>query len=159
VRIGRGSSERLKGYSTVVLERRSGPDVLVAPFGFGLLHEIADLIGSINAQPIRPAERLELIVPIRHGSVSRIRRLISSGPPFDPNKLGLSRHEVYLVEDQVRFVFEGHGVRDALQHLVSDAAVWRAGLSWRQHIAGRPELREEAPDATPRGDLLYSWRC
>jgi hypothetical protein len=159
VHIGRSSGERLNGYKTVVLERRDRPDVLVAPFGFGFLHEIADLLGSINAQPSRPSERLELIVPIRRGSLLRVRQLISTGPPFAPKQLGLRRHEVYLVDDQVRFVFEGYGVRDALQHLVGDVAVWRAGLSWRQHIAGRPQLGDETRDETPRGELLYSWRC
>jgi hypothetical protein len=124
VRIGRSSGERLNGYSTVVLERRIGADVLVAPFGFGLLHEIAELLGSINVRPIRPSERLELIVPIRNGSHPQVRRLVSSGPPFEPAKLGLRRHDVYLDQDHVRFVFEGDGVRG---HCSTCSAMRRCG--------------------------------
>jgi hypothetical protein len=158
IRIGRGSEERLNGYSTVVLERRDGTDVLVAPFGFGHLHEIAELLGSISDQPRRPSARLELIVPIRKGSQDRVRRLVASGPPFHPVELGLRRHDVYLDEEQVRFVFEGDDVRAALQQLLGDPALWRAGLSWRRHIVGRPYLRNAAePEDARSGELVYSW--
>lgn len=158
VRIGRKRSERLNGYSTVVLERRSGPEVLVAPFGFGLLHEIADLVSSLNAEPILPSERMELIVPIRRGSHEQVRRLVASGPPFDPARLGLTRHDVYLDRHHVRFFFESPDVRGALQQVLYDASLWRAGLAWSRLIGGRPQVNEH-PDRSAVGELIYSWRC
>jgi hypothetical protein len=56
VRIGRSSAERLNGYKTIVLERRDGPDILVAPFGLALLHEITDLIGARPTRRRPPSE-------------------------------------------------------------------------------------------------------
>jgi hypothetical protein len=158
VRIGRTNRERLNGYSTVVLERRNGPDVLVAPFGFGLLHEIAELVASINAEPVLSSERLELIIPIRRGTHEQVRRLVASGPPFDPAELGLTRHDVYLDRHHVRFLFESPDAHWALQQVLDQASLWRAGLAWSRLIAGRPQV-DEHPDRPPVGELIYSWRC
>ena len=157
VRIGRSSGERLNGYKTIVLERRTGPDILVAPFGLALLHEIADLIGALT-QTLPPAERVELLVPIKRGSGAEVRRLVADGPPFDPAELGLDRHDVYLTDTEVRFVFEGPTIHDTLRHTLSDAAVWRAGLAWRSHISGRPRLVDHPTPDGDCGELIYSWR-
>lgn len=157
VRIGRSSAERLNGYKTIVLERRDGPDILVAPFGLALLHEITDLIGAL-AHPTSPAERVELLVPIKRESCAEVRRLIANGPPFDPAELGLDRHDVYVSDTQVWFVFEGTCVHDTLQRTLTDAGVWRAGLAWRSCISGRPRLVDQPTHDTIDGELIYSWR-
>lgn len=46
VRIGRGPSERLNGYPTLLLERRGEPAVQVAPLGAARLNEIAESLRS-----------------------------------------------------------------------------------------------------------------
>ena len=157
VRIGRNSGERLNGYKTVVLERRNGPDILVAPFGIALLHEITDLISAL-AHTTPPTERVELLVPIKRGSSAEVRRLIAEGPPFDPAQLGLDRHDVYLTDTQVRFVFEGPTVHETLHRTLANASVWRAGLAWHSHISGRPRLADHLTHDHDCGELIYSWR-
>jgi hypothetical protein len=80
VRIGRGHGERLHGYSTVVLERHSGPPVLVAPFGIALLHEIADLLASLSgSRHGQGEETLQLLVPLRPA----VKRVYGSCSPKD----------------------------------------------------------------------------
>jgi hypothetical protein len=159
VRIGRISAERLNGYSTVVLERRDAPNLLIAPFGFGLLYEIADLLSSLNAPSLPASERIELIVPIKRDSRERIRELVAAGPPFDPAKLGLTRHDVYLEETGVRFSFEGPDARGSVESILSAASLWHAGLAWSRHIDARPHINDQPDQPRPYGELIYSWRC
>src|SRR5689334_12030604 len=46
VRIVRGPTDRLNGHVSLALEVDDEPPVLVAPLGYGLLHEIADLVAA-----------------------------------------------------------------------------------------------------------------
>jgi len=49
VRIGRSNEERLNGRPALMLVRDDGPVVQVAPFGFGLLHELAEVQRTLEA--------------------------------------------------------------------------------------------------------------
>jgi hypothetical protein len=49
LRIGRHPTERLDGYTTVVLAWRSG-EVWIAPFGLVLLHEVTDLLATLRTR-------------------------------------------------------------------------------------------------------------
>jgi hypothetical protein len=157
VRIGRGANERLHGYATVVLVRSNQAPVLVAPLGSVLLHEIADLLATLSAEPIAVADQLDLIVPLRPDAQRRVRRLLAQGPPFDPAALELRRHQVLLGPDDVIFAFEGPQVRQTLERTLRNPALWKAGVAWRNCIAGPPRISTSADrTATPR-ELIYSW--
>ncbi len=91
--------------------------------------------------------RLVVVAPIKWGSFRDAKRLIEHGPPFDPLLTPLARHEVYLTDTEVVFVFEGPGVREALESLFDDVSVWKEADDWRTHLAGRPRL----------ADSLYHW--
>ena len=161
VRIGRQPAERLHGYSTIVLERRSAAPVLVAPFGVSLLHEVADLLASLTepaAAESAAVERIALVVPLRRGWKTRVRELVALGPPFEPSALGLRRHDVFLGDRDVVFVFEAPTVRRAVEHALTEPGLWRAGVAWRSCIAGRPHLATSDEDPAAGRELVFSWR-
>jgi hypothetical protein len=160
VRIGRHPTERLDGYTTVVLACTSG-EVRIAPFGLVLLHEVTDLLAALSQR--RPAasgqaEHVNLVVPLRRGSGRRVRELVAAGPPFDPAAHGLLRHDVFLGDQDVVFVFEGPDVRRNLEQTLSEPTLWRAGLAWRGCIAGRPHVGDPDDDPADGRELIYSWR-
>jgi hypothetical protein len=85
-----------------------------------------------------------VVAPLKYGSQAEARRLIESGPPFDPERSPLVRHEVFLTGDEAIFVFEGPNARDAVEQLLGEASVWKAAVAWRRCLAGRPRVAEHA---------------
>ena len=157
VRIARRSQDRLNGYATVVLGCLSG-EVRIAPFGIAMLHELADLLASLGERRAVGVERVEVVVPLTRGSGRRVRQLVLAGPPFDPAGYGLRRHDVFLGDRDVVFVFEGPQVRQSLERTLAEPSLWRAGLAWRGCLAGRPRFADPADNSTDGRELIYSWR-
>jgi hypothetical protein len=155
--IGHKPEERLNGSATLVIERDQQPPVLVAPIGVGLLHEIADLLGRLANRDSGSPDQLAIMVPLRPGCSERARDLLTLGPPLDPASLGLTGHRVYLEDDNAVFVFTGPGVRRRVQSAMRTPALWKAGIAWRNCIAGQPQvidLRRQPITAEP----LYTWK-
>jgi hypothetical protein len=158
VRIGRSPEECLSDRPALLLEREPLPPVQVEPFGFGLLHELADLLAALARKDGGEDEEVAVVVPLKQGRLERARELVSKGPPFDPQALGLTRHQVYLTDDEANFVFAGPGAREAVQRASEDPSLWRVGLAWRDCIGGRPHLADVAEAARARGrEAAYSW--
>jgi hypothetical protein len=157
VRIARRSQDRLNGYATVALGCLSG-EVRIAPFGIAMLHELADLLASLSEQQAVRGERVDVVVPLTRGSGQRVRELVLAGPPFDPGSHGLRRHDVFLGDQDVVFVFEGPQVRQSLERTLAEPSLWRAGLAWRGCIAGRPRFADPAVNSADGRELIYSWR-
>ena len=67
----------------------------------------------------------------------RVAELLKEGPPFDPFATSITRHDVFLLDDQVLFLFE---TDDHLEGGDSLADAWRWAESWR-------ELASEVRDA------------
>jgi len=152
VRIGRSSSERLNGYRTLLLERREGSVVAVAPLG-ALLHEIADLLISLSGTG---GSVLAVLVPLKPACRERARVLLAKGPPLDPASLGLSGHEVYLSESAAVFVFRGPNVRALVGEAARHPAVWKAGMAWQRCFAGPPQIADPA-DIDSDAEPAYHW--
>jgi hypothetical protein len=148
VRIARTPTERLNGGPAVVLDRRAAAPIIVvaALSGVGVVFELADLLAGHKAEQTASASRVAVAVPIKAETRERVRGLIDAGPPFDADDVGLDRHHVFVTEREVIFVFEGQNVRSAVRQLARDARFWKAA-AWRDCIAGRPRIAEEA----------YSW--
>ena len=143
VEIGRGPGERIHGEKTVVLERHSCERVLVAALGgIGFLSEITDLLARLRAERIAQAH-VAVVVPIRRGTAEQARRLVAEGPPFELKGLPLERHQVFVSEREVMFVFEGESAPTTVEALSRDPSVLKAALHWRGILAGRPRLAEE----------------
>lgn len=73
--------------------------------------------------------------------------MIRSGPPFDPDSLGLTGHRVFLSAGEVVFLFEGHQVEWMVDDLVSDPNAWatqEALDAWRPLIELPPRIAREA---------------
>lgn len=148
VRVGRPDGERLAGLPTLVLERVSGERLHLAPVGAaGALYEIGDLVADLVSSQAGGERRATVVAPIRPEALEAVRALLDRGPPFDPEEAGLDRHEVFLADSAVVFVFEGSGVGELAARLVRAPAVWRAAAGWRDCLSGRPRLAERA----------YSW--
>ncbi len=85
-----------------------------------------------------------VVAPLKYGTYQDAKRLIESGPPFDPVGTPLTRHEVFLSDAEVVFVFEGPDVSDAVAQLAVDPSVWRAAGEWADLLAGKPRIADEA---------------
>jgi hypothetical protein len=156
VRIGRRPSERLNGYRTLVLDRTPGPAIYVAPLGLVSLNEIADLLNSLGG--LAAEDVLAISVPLKPGCHDHASSLLALGPPIDPASLGLTSHDVYLLDDEAIFVFRGSDVRVHVHRAFHHPAVWRSGLEWRRCFAGPPQVIDPGtldPDAV----ATYRWEA
>lgn len=143
VEIGRGTTERINGDRSLVLERHSCERVLVAAFGgMGLLGELTDLLARLRAERAARA-CVAVVVPIRRGTAEAARRLVEEGPPFEVERLGLERHHVFVSEREVVFFFEGDSATSAVDAISRSPHVLNAAVRWRGILAGRPRLAQE----------------
>jgi hypothetical protein len=154
VRIGRGPEELLNGRPALPLARQDRPPVQVVPFGFGLLHELADLLLALATERSDSGEEVAVVVPLQKGRMAQAKELVAQGPPFDPAALGLTRHEVFLSADKAIFVFAGPHVRAKLERMTRDPTLWRVGIAWRGSSAGglaspRPRTPAREPTISP----------
>jgi hypothetical protein len=148
VRIGRAPEERLNGLPCVILERHAGPPISIgAVSGTGTAFAVGQALAELISEQAATYARSTIVVPIKPEKADRVRELIAQGPPFDPASTSLERHEVYLTDREVIFVFEGPDVQTLARELVKSPAAWRAAAAWRECISGRPVAAEPA----------YSW--
>jgi len=91
--------------------------------------------------------RFVVVAPLRAGARAAAQALLAEGPPFDPGATPLERHDVFVTDREVVFLFEGPGAREAVQDIAGDPGVWRAAARWRELLAGRPRIA---------GDV-YAW--
>jgi hypothetical protein len=132
--------------SELVLEVLGGGQVRIAGLAEPeILGALSDAIAA--ARGAASVSRMLVIVPLQPGSAERAAELLTNGPPFDPEALGLDRHEVYLTDEEAVFVFETMS-RATFDRLVSDASLWAAAAAWNDLIAGPPRLAVDA----------YSWK-
>jgi hypothetical protein len=147
VRVGRSPAERLNRAPSVILERRSGvPLTIGALNGVGIIFELADVLTDLAARAAS-SKRVAIVIPLSPNGCARARELVEAGPPFDISALPLDRHDVYVTDAEILFVFEGSNVQQALTNLVRDPQVWRSAAAWKECIGGRPRL----------GEAEYSW--
>ena len=92
-------------------------------------------------------QRVAVVAKLKPNSGDRARELIEHGPPFDPARLDLERHVVYVSDEQVVFVFEGARV-NTIARMVAEAGNAAAALAdWERILDGIPQVTREA----------YSW--
>jgi len=88
--------------------------------------------------------RFVVVAPIRESARDGARELVAGGPPYDLPATDLASHQVYLTSHEVVFVFEGPEARATVERLAGDPALWRTAGTWRELLAGRPRIAEEA---------------
>lgn len=89
-------------------------------------------------------ERVAITARLKEGLGARARELIAAGPPFDPERVGLLRHAVFIGRDLVVFVFEGDGVARTLSSVLNDPLNAGAFNTWQSLLAEEPRLAHEA---------------
>jgi hypothetical protein len=147
LRVGHSQDDRIAGTSALVFERRSGPAIRVASFGRpNLISEIAERVASLQLGGAA-VRRTAVVVPIEPGSHDAVRELVAQGPPFDPEAVGLDRHQIFLTPDEVVFVFESRLGEATLEALLADPAILEGAAAWQHVLAGPPRI----------ADSLYSW--
>ena len=140
VRVAR-APERPSGRPTVVLECDSAP-FYVEPVGAGLLGEMTSLLTVLHEEGARRVDHVAVVVPLRAGMEERVAELLDSGPPIELAVRGIVSHQVFVGAREAVFVFGGPDVRAVLERAIGDPALWRAGLAWRNVMAGRPRVVE-----------------
>lgn len=144
-RLARSSVERLQGRPTLLLELLGGQVLKIAGVSQpGIVAELSDRLAMLTGDP--STEKAAIVVPLWPGGRTEVEGLLRNGPPFDPDRLGLVRHEVYVSDDEVIFVFQGLPAVFA-ERLAEDDSFWNAATAWRPLVRGRARFAEAA----------YSW--
>jgi hypothetical protein len=148
IRVGRRPDERIDGRPSLVLASRGGePPLAIASVAqTGVVGELAERLSALQADA-RAHHPIAVVVPLQEGSREAVRALLAEGPPFDPDALGLDRHQVLLTESEAIFVFESALGASALGSLLGDAHLLESAASWHEHLAGPPRIAED----------VYSW--
>jgi hypothetical protein len=80
---------------------------------------------------------------LKAGAEASVRAVLREGPPFDPSEASLDRHQVFMGDDELVFLFEGqHAEREAKRLLKKPGVLSRAGRIG-VHLKERPRLPEE----------------
>ena len=88
--------------------------------------------------------RLMIVARLREGSHEEAaERLLSQGPPFDPEDLHLHRHAAYLTATELVFVFEAPEVEWIVNDLIDDPALAAALAPWQPLLDGPPRIAHE----------------
>jgi hypothetical protein len=148
VRVGRSSEDRIDGRPSLVLEPRAGQSISIASVAQpGVVAELAERLAALQLNGSHAERRIAIVLPLKEGAKAAAQSLLAAGPPFDPERTRIERHEVFLTEHEVIFVFVSHLGMEALEPLLSDPEFWRGAAAWREHLAGSPRFAED----------VYSW--
>jgi hypothetical protein len=147
IRIGRSAEDRIDGRPTLVLAPRSGEPFAIASVAqAGVIAEIAERLASLQFGSAA-RRRTAVVVPLREASHEAVRSLVLAGPPFDPDRIGLDRHDVFLTPTEAIFVFESRLGEKALEPLLEQPELWQTAAAWHEHVSGPPRIAED----------VYSW--
>jgi hypothetical protein len=147
IRIGRSAGDRIDGRPTLVLAPRSGEPVAIASVAqAGVIAEIAERLAALQfGSAVR--HRTAVVIPLKEGAHDAVRSLLAAGPPFDPDRIGLDRHQVFLTPAEAIFVFESRLGEHALEPLLEQPELWQSASAWHEHVSGPPRIAED----------VYSW--
>jgi hypothetical protein len=69
-------------------------------------------------------DKISVIAQIRPGKREALERLLEKGPPFDLEQEGFERHEVFLGDSDVVFLFTGPGAFTHLERMAASRALF-----------------------------------
>ena len=87
---------------------------------------------------------LVFVLPLNENAYERARSLLAQGPPLDLEMTGFDRHQVFLTEREVVFVFEAPGPSATLELPGEEQSLWQVAAAWELLMAGRPRKAETA---------------
>lgn len=143
IRIGRSPEERIDGRPCLVLAPRTGETLAIASVAqSGVVAEIAERLAAMQLGS-EGRRRLAIILPLHEESHEAVRALLADGPPFDPEALGLNRHQVFLTASEAVFIFESELGAGALESLLEESELWQRAAAWHDHLAGPPRIADD----------------
>jgi hypothetical protein len=87
--------------------------------------------------------RLMVVARLKEGAHEDAEKLLSQGPPFDPEEHGFHRHGAYLTASEVIFFFEAAEVEWIVNDVVDDPVMSGAFRAWEELIVDTPRLAHE----------------
>ncbi len=84
--------------------------------------------------------RLVAVLPLKPGARGRAEALLREGPPFDLEQTRFDRHQVFVTDREVVFVFERGGPGHTLELPAEDPALWKAAAGWQACLSERPRV-------------------
>jgi hypothetical protein len=106
---------------------------------------VAQLLERLFAHGLGGTHRILVAARLWPGAGERVRELLHGGPPFPPEATPLVLHEVYLLEDEVLFLFVTEDA--AAVETLAEPDFWAAAGAWRELVAGEIRLAER----------VYAW--
>jgi hypothetical protein len=148
IRIGRSSGDRFDGRPTLVLAPRTGDPFSIASVAqAGVIAEIAERLAALQFGSAG-RRRTAVVIPLREGAHEAVQSLLAAGPPFDPDRIGLDRHDVFLTPTEAIFIFESRLGEHALEPLLEQPDHSQSAAAWHEYVAGPPRIAED----------VYSWK-
>jgi hypothetical protein len=90
---------------------------------------------------------IAVVLPLQHGMKEVAAEYLAEGPPFDLEALGLARHQVFLTDSEVIFVFETKQGLATLDEMLAQPDFWTVASAWEHVIAGQPRF----------GSVIFEW--
>lgn len=87
--------------------------------------------------------RFVVTARLREGSAEKVAQILREGPPFDIAATALERHEVFLSEGEVVFLFEGPRAEEEARRLMGSQSVIARVGRFDVHTDGEPCLVRE----------------
>lgn len=88
--------------------------------------------------------RFVVTAALKPGAAARVAAILREGPPFDLADTSLERHEVFLGDDELVFLFEGPGADGEARRLFKKPRVLDRVRRIGPHLAAKPRLPREA---------------
>jgi hypothetical protein len=69
-------------------------------------------------------DKVAVMAQIRPGMRDELQRLLANGPPFDLAAEGFERHEVFLGDTDIIFIFTGPGALTQIERMAGSRALY-----------------------------------
>lgn len=106
--------------------------------------EVSEKLATLHANEAHRSDKgprsLAIVVPLSEGCCDVVRDFIDEGPPFEPSKIGLAGHRVFLTDREAIFVFETEEGVTAFERILAEPELWDVIGSWEHCISDEPRI-------------------
>ena len=113
--------------------------------------DVSEKLATLHANEAHRTDKghrsIAIVVPLSGGCSDVVRDFIDEGPPFEPGKIGLVGHKVFLTDREAIFVFETEEGVKAFERILAEPELWDVIGSWEHCLSEEPRI------ATP----VFEW--